>query len=251
MSHPRKPRDVGNGLVCASFGQGGEWLSLATVDPEMGFVELTGLPLFDPELRDNAEAVLRYHSWMRREAHAFLHLEAGRATITTREDAPRGTRAVVQRVTVRATPRDRPPGIRLRVSGRLARPALVDVPPIGRTHRPATHRPAARRGRRRARGRRPGRWGRPDRCRGQHPVAEPAAARRRQVACQGPRRHPAPHWRRRSGGHPGLAAPGRWAGPSVRRSRGCAGSRGPAAGVDRAAAPHAHRGGVGRVAGRC
>ena len=75
--------------------------------------------------------MLRYHSWMRREAHAFLRLEAGRATITTREDAPRGTRAVVQRVTIRATPRDRPPGIRLRVSGRLARPALVEVPPIG------------------------------------------------------------------------------------------------------------------------
>ena len=25
---------MGNGIVCASFGQGGEWLSLATVDPE-------------------------------------------------------------------------------------------------------------------------------------------------------------------------------------------------------------------------
>ena len=38
VSAPRKPRDVGNGLVCASFGRGGEWLSLATVDPEAGYV---------------------------------------------------------------------------------------------------------------------------------------------------------------------------------------------------------------------
>ena len=123
VSAPRKPRDVGNGLVCASFGRGGEWLSLATVDPEAGFVELTGLPVFDPELRGNAEAVLRYRSWMRREDHAFLRVEAGRATITTREDAPRGTRAVVQRLVIRASRRDRPAGIRIRVSGRLARPA--------------------------------------------------------------------------------------------------------------------------------
>ena len=132
MSAPRKPRDVGNGLVCASFGRGGEWLSLATVDPEAGFVELTGLPVFDPELRGNAEAVLRYRSWMRREEHAFLRVEAGRATVTTREDPPRGTRAVVQRLVIRASRRDRPAGIRIRVSGRLARPPLAEVRETGR-----------------------------------------------------------------------------------------------------------------------
>ena len=131
MSAPRKPRDVGNGLVCASFGRGGEWLSLATVDPEAGFVELTGLPVFDPELRGNAEAVLRYRSWMRREEHAFLRVEAGRATVTTREDPPRGTRAVVQRLVIRASRRDRPAGIRIRFSGRLARPPLAEVRETG------------------------------------------------------------------------------------------------------------------------
>ncbi len=132
MSAPRKPRDVGNGLVCASFGRGGEWLSLATVDPEAGYVELTGLPVFDPELRGNAEAVLRYRSWMRREAHAFMCVEAGRATVTTREDPPRGTRAIVQRLVIRASRRDRPAGIRIRVSGRLARPSLAEVRETGR-----------------------------------------------------------------------------------------------------------------------
>ena len=92
MTAPRKPKDVGNGLVCASFGAGGEWLSLATVHPQVGFVELTGLPLFAPEWRGDAVATRRYRSWMRREEHAFLHVEAGRATVTTRQDAPKGTR---------------------------------------------------------------------------------------------------------------------------------------------------------------
>jgi len=127
VSPPRKPRDIGNGLVCASFGPAGEWLSLASVDPEAGFVELTGLPLFDPELRGDADAVLRYRSWMRREEHAFLRVEAGRATISTREEAPRGTRGVVQRLVIQASHRDRPAGIRVRINGRLARPTLAQI----------------------------------------------------------------------------------------------------------------------------
>ena len=97
MTAPRKPRDVGNGLVAASFGSGGEWLSLSTVHPDSGFVEINGLPLFAPEWRGDADATRRYRSWMRREEHAFLHIEAGRATVHTRQDAPRGTRGVVQR----------------------------------------------------------------------------------------------------------------------------------------------------------
>ena len=127
MTAPRKPRDIGNGLVAASFGRGGEWLSLATVHPEAGFVELTGLPLFAPEWRGDPDAVRRYRSWMRREEHAFLHLEAGRATITTRQDAPRGTRGVVQRVIMTASQRDRPSGIRIRLNGRLGWPALAEI----------------------------------------------------------------------------------------------------------------------------
>jgi hypothetical protein len=135
VTAPRKPRDVGNGLVCASFGSGGEWLSLATVDPEAGFVELTGLPLFDPEWRGNVDAVRRYRSWMRREEHAFLRVEAGRASVSTRQDAPRDTRGIVQRLVIRASHRDRPAGIRIRVNGRLAHPTLAEItevaPPEG------------------------------------------------------------------------------------------------------------------------
>lgn len=135
VSTPRKPSDVGNGLVCASFGAGGEWLSLATVHPQAGFVEITGLPLFAPEWRGDPVATRRYRSWMRREEHAFLHVEAGRATVTTRQDAPKGTRGVVQRLTISASLRDRPAGIRIRANGRLAWPALAEIsevdPPTG------------------------------------------------------------------------------------------------------------------------
>ena len=127
MTAPRKPRDVGNGLVCASFGSSGEWLSLATVHPEAGFVEITGLPVFAPEWRGDPVATRRYRSWMRREEHAFLHVEAGSATISSRQDAPKGTRAVVQRLTISATHRDRPAGIRIRANGRLGWPALAEV----------------------------------------------------------------------------------------------------------------------------
>ena len=127
MTAPRKPRDVGNGLVAASFGGGGEWLSLSTVHPDSGFVELNGLPLFAPEWRGDADATRRYRSWMRREEHAFLHIEAGRATVHTRQDAPRGTRGVVQRITISATHRDRPAGVRIRANGRLGWPALAEI----------------------------------------------------------------------------------------------------------------------------
>lgn len=127
MTAPRKPRDLGNGLVCASFGPHGEWLSFATVAPDAGFVEVTGLPLFDPEWRGHVDLVRRYRSWMRREEHAFLHIEAGRATVTTRQDAPRNTRGIVQRIVIKASHRDRPAGIRLRLNGRLGWPVLAEI----------------------------------------------------------------------------------------------------------------------------
>jgi hypothetical protein len=127
VSAPRKPRDVGNGLVAASFGSGGEWLSLSTVHPTSGFVELNGLPRFAPEWRGDPDEVHRYRSWMRRDEHAFLRVEAGRATVRTRQDAPRNTRGVVQRLVISATLRDRPAGIRLRFNGRLGWPVVPEI----------------------------------------------------------------------------------------------------------------------------
>ena len=40
------PPDVGDGSVCASFADDGSWLSLGTTDPDLGFVELSGMPPF-------------------------------------------------------------------------------------------------------------------------------------------------------------------------------------------------------------
>ena len=92
-----------------------------------GFVELNGLPQFAPEWRGDPDATRRYRSWMRREEHAFLHIEAGRANVSARQDSPRGTRGVVQRVTISASHRDRPAGVRIRVNGRLGWPALAEI----------------------------------------------------------------------------------------------------------------------------
>jgi uncharacterized protein len=127
MTGEAKPRDVGNGLVCASFGAGGAWLSLATVDPVAGFVEVSGLPEFEPGWRGDPVAVRRYRSWMRRERHAFLGVDGGNAQATTRQEARRDVRAVVQRVVLRGGPTVRPAGIAVRFAGRLGPPALAEI----------------------------------------------------------------------------------------------------------------------------
>lgn len=136
MTSEPKPRDVGNGLVCASFGAGGAWLSLGTVDPDAGFVEVSGLPEFEAGWRGDPDAVRRYRSWMRRERHAFLTLDGGNAQVTTRQEARRGVRAVVQRVVLRGGPAVRPADIAVRFSGRLGPPPLAEItevdPPEGR-----------------------------------------------------------------------------------------------------------------------
>jgi hypothetical protein len=55
-----KPHDVGNGLVSASLGGAGEWLSLGTPHRRRGFVELTALPPFESGWRGDPGAVRRY-----------------------------------------------------------------------------------------------------------------------------------------------------------------------------------------------
>lgn len=127
MDRPSKPRDVGNGVVCASFGRGGEWLSLATVDPDAGFVELTGLPPFDPAWRGDPGAVRRYRSWMCLEEHAFLRVEADGGVVVTHEEAPGGTRRMVQHVVVRGDPARHPARVGIVFRGRLALPALAEI----------------------------------------------------------------------------------------------------------------------------
>ena len=127
MAEPDQPLDVGNGLICASFALGGEWLSLATVDPDLGFVELTGMPPFDEAWRGDPDAVRRYRSWMRQADHAFLRVDAAPATVTTQQEAPRATRQLTQHVVIQAPPSGHPADIRIRLRGRLARPAYAEV----------------------------------------------------------------------------------------------------------------------------
>lgn len=127
MAPLEQARDVGNGLVCASFGAGGEWLSLATVDPVLGFIELTGMPAFDEAERGHPAAVRRYRSWMREAAHAFLAVDAGAASVTTVQEAVAGARGIRQRVVVAALAGPPPPEVRLWFRGRLARPAYAEI----------------------------------------------------------------------------------------------------------------------------
>jgi hypothetical protein len=87
------PLDVGNGLVVASLGSGGAWLSLGAAHPVHGFVELNGLPPFDPAWRGDADAVRRYRGWMSAGTFAFLRIEVASAEppVTVRQLRLEGT----------------------------------------------------------------------------------------------------------------------------------------------------------------
>jgi hypothetical protein len=69
------PPDVGNGLVSASLGEHGAWLSLGAPHPRHGFVELTALPPFDPAWRGDPAAVRRYRGWMTEDRFWFLRVD--------------------------------------------------------------------------------------------------------------------------------------------------------------------------------
>jgi uncharacterized protein len=70
------PADIGNGLVSASLASGGAWLSIGAPHPRHGYVELTGLPRFEPAWRGDPEAVRRYRASMADPRFAFLTVEA-------------------------------------------------------------------------------------------------------------------------------------------------------------------------------
>jgi hypothetical protein len=138
VSSSDRARDIGNGLVCASFGAGGAWLSLATVDPDLGFLELTGMPPFDEAGRGDPAAVRRYRSGMREAAHAFLTMDAGLATVTSLQEAPPGKRGISQQIVITAQAGSPPARVELRFRGRLARPAYAEItevdPPRWQAH---------------------------------------------------------------------------------------------------------------------
>ena len=135
---PKKPIDVGNGLICASLDAGGAWLSLGTYHSQHGFVELTALPPFDERRRGDPAAVRDYRALMVERRFAFLELQAtdwqGTAATIAAADRP----TIEQRWTLRALRPD-PAAPSLRFRGRLDRPALAEItetdppPPTGAT----------------------------------------------------------------------------------------------------------------------
>lgn len=70
-----KPLDVGNGLVAASFGGDGSWLSVGAPHPELGFVEISGAPRFNEAWRADPAAVRRYRGRLTEDTSAFLRLD--------------------------------------------------------------------------------------------------------------------------------------------------------------------------------
>ena len=122
------PADIGNGIVVASFGTEGSWLSIGTTDDELGFLELNGLPRFDESDRSNVAAVRRYRQLMTDPDLAVLTV-AG-ASVVDRA-APVGRRAVEQRYVAESG------RVVVRFAGRLDRPAYAEVtdisplPPLG------------------------------------------------------------------------------------------------------------------------
>jgi uncharacterized protein len=115
------PADIGNGIVVASFGADGSWLSIGRTDEDLGFVELNGLPPFDESERSHVPAVRRYRELMADPRLAVLTVESASAIDRS---APAGRRAVKQRYVAEAG------HVVVRFTGRLDRPAYAEVTDI-------------------------------------------------------------------------------------------------------------------------
>lgn len=146
----RKPIDTGNGLLAASFGVDGSWLSVGWPHERHGFVELSGMPPFQQDWRGDPDAVRRYRTWMTQERFGFLRLELAGEDVGARtagvDDtghpvwrrrgagwscastawAPAGRATIVQRTVIRVI---RSGGVTaiLRLSGRLRRAAFAEI----------------------------------------------------------------------------------------------------------------------------
>lgn len=123
----RKPLDVGNGRVTASFGTDGGWLSVGAAHPRLGMLELAGVPPFREADDGDGEAVRRHRARLADPAYACLRWEGDVAGVTE-QWAPAGAARVVQR-------RRFSPGgagrMSLRFSGRLDRPGYAEITPVG------------------------------------------------------------------------------------------------------------------------
>ena len=147
-----KPVDLGTGLLCASFGRDGSWLSVGAPHPRQGFVELSALPPFDEALRGDPTSTRAYRNLALLDEHAVLRLEIdgsalGDAIPPVLDDPIRpvwegrigplhvlaeaeadGEGAIRQRWWLALNDPTAPPrSVRLRACGRLDRPALAEI----------------------------------------------------------------------------------------------------------------------------
>jgi hypothetical protein len=80
----RKPLDVGNGTVCASFGLAGSLLPVGASHPVVGLVELTAAPVFPAERDGDADAVRQHRLGLLDPSYGVVRI------ISTRADALSG-----------------------------------------------------------------------------------------------------------------------------------------------------------------
>ncbi len=140
----RKPLDIGNGIVCASFGVDGSLLAVGASHPLAGFVELTAVPAF-PAARDGDADAVRQHRVRLLDPSLAVMRVAGttadpvpgelrwrvrgpnweaQATAWADPDRP----VVVQRYEIEPSGAGR---LRLSFGGRLDRPSYAEITPVG------------------------------------------------------------------------------------------------------------------------
>jgi hypothetical protein len=140
----KKPWDLGSGLVCASFGTDGSWLSVGMADPRAGLVELSGAPAFPAERDGQVDLVRAHRAHLTDPATAMLRVADARTDAVGPDDEWRlhgagwSARAqarsegtdptIVQRYLVTA---DGPAALRIEFGGRLDRPAYAEITPGG------------------------------------------------------------------------------------------------------------------------
>lgn len=145
MIAQRKPHDLGNGLICASFGVEGSWLSVSAHHPRVGLVELSGAPAFPAERDGEVDLVRAHRAHLTDPATAMLRVAGSRpdpnaggeswwglcgdgwearVDASARDVEP----TVVQRYLLSA---DGPGALRLEFRGRLDRPGYAEITPGG------------------------------------------------------------------------------------------------------------------------
>ena len=125
-----KPLDVGTGVACASLAPSGAWLSVGCLHPSVGFVELSGGPVFDEARRGDPSAARAWRAGLSDPAGAFLTVRSsgGEPAHASWALAPveTGRRGITQ-----VWRFDRRDGdIVVRLAGRLDRPALAEITEI-------------------------------------------------------------------------------------------------------------------------